>query len=255
MIPKNIFFYWDTDKPSLESIDNIANYKKNNTDYNVKLLNNNDINKYKNVFPKLIKLFHLTTIAALKSDIIRFIFLYEEGGVWIDINTTLVNNKAIDILFNRYKHYDFVITLLPNHKNKLVTRVLISKPKSKLAYDTINQITQNLLKHYELEKTTPNYISYKMFLFTAPVVFYHLLEYKFNDTLIQSINSKFIKDNENNIISLNTIKFNNYNCGLMVIENLLKCYGCNMSDHHNINFHKHWSKIQKTQKLFFHNIN
>lgn len=36
----------------------------------------------------------------------------------------------------------------------------------------------------------------------------------------------------------------------MVVNNLLGFYMCNMSHSHGINMHKHWSSIQKTQKLF-----
>jgi hypothetical protein len=44
MIPKNIFFYWDKDIPN-EVTNNIAYFKENNLNYNVVLLNDNDIDK------------------------------------------------------------------------------------------------------------------------------------------------------------------------------------------------------------------
>jgi len=81
------------------------------------------------------------------------------------------------------------------------------------------------------------------------VVFFDLLEYKFDDFRYR-INNEFIKDNDNNIITLKSKKFKEYNCGLMDVNNLLIFYNCNMLHHDGENFHKHWSNLQKTQKLF-----
>jgi hypothetical protein len=249
MIPLNIFFYWDNDIPE-EVVNNINNYKNKNLDFNVVLLDDTSINKYKNDFPILVNLFHLSTIAAFKSDIIRLIFLYEEGGIWIDSNTTLINDHGIKILFERFKDFDFVITLLPKSRNDLKTSALISKPKSKLVYDTIEKMTEKILNHYNLEKQSETYIPYNFFLMTGPVVFFDLLKYEFNDNFRNSIDSISIKDNDNNILSLNLEKFKEYKCGLMVVYDLLGFYGCNMHHHHGKNFDKHWSNLQRKQKLF-----
>ena len=231
-------------------LNNVNNYKKHNPDFNVIILNDKDINKYKNEFPETIKLFHLVTIAALKSDIIRFIFLYKEGGIWIDSNTTLINNDGIKILYHRYKQYDFVITILPCSRKDLLTGCLISKINSKLAYDTIIKMTELLNQHYEIEKKSQVYIPYNFFLMVAPVVFFDFLNYEFSDDFRNRINNEFIKDNNNNIITLKSEKFEEYCCGLMDVTNLLIFYGCNMNHHHGENFNKHWSNLQKSQKLF-----
>jgi len=198
----------------------------------------------------LIKLFHSATIAALKSDIIRFLFLYKEGGIWLDSNTTLSNNNAIKILFDRYKDFDFVITLLPTERNDLKISALISKPNSKLAFDTLCKLEENLLRHYKIESQTKYYFEYNLFMFTAPVIWFALLDYKFEVNQRIKMFDNVVKDSDNNIITLNIEKFNKYNCGLMVTDNLIKFYGCNMEHHHGKNFHKHWSQLQKTQRLF-----
>lgn len=251
-IPKNIFFYWDSLEIPEEILNNVKNYIEKNDDFNVKILNDEDIDKYKNEFPELIRLFHLVTIAALKSDIIRFIFLYKEGGIWIDSNTTLETDDGIRKIYDRYKEYDFCITILPNQRNDLKTSALISNINSKLAYDTIIKMTQNLKIHYEIENKSKEYIPYNYFMWIAPVVFFDILEYYFDDSFRTRINNEFIRDNYNNIISLQSKKFEEYNCGLMDVHKLLKFYGCNMSHHHGQNYDKHWSNLQKTQKLFKH---
>ena len=196
--PLNIFFYWDKDIPD-EVTNNINNYKINNIEYNVILLNDDDINKYQNDFPELINLFHLSTIAALKADIIRMIVLYNEGGMWLDSNTTLINNDGIKILFEKCEMFDVVITLLPYFGYDLKTSALISKKKAKLLYDNILTMTNKLSTHYDNEKKSSEYVPYNFFMFVAPVTFYILLDYTFDNVFRNEV-SEFIKLQNNDII-------------------------------------------------------
>jgi hypothetical protein len=250
--PKNIYFYWDNDDIPEDVLKNVDNYKKNNLDYNVVILNNNIIDKYKNEFPILMYLFNKVTIAALKADIVRMIILHEEGGMWIDSNTTLIDNNSIGKLFDKYKEFDFVITILSNDNYDLKTSALLSKPKSKIVYEIIQKMTEKLLNHYKLEKKTKEYIPYNFFLFVAPVVCYELLEYKYDNEFRNYVKNKLCN---NNLLTLDLPKFSHYNCGLMDISKYLKFYGTNMKHHHGTNFHLHWSNLQKTQKLFIHELN
>jgi hypothetical protein len=250
VFPKNIFFYWDSLAIPHEALNNVNNYKNKNPDFKVKILNDTDINKYKTEFPELIELFHLSTIAALKSDIIRFIFLYKEGGLWLDINTTLLIDNGIKILYDRYKNYDFVISIVPYYQYDLKTSALFSKINAKIAYEVIQKMTVNLKRHYELERKSEVYIPYNYFSWIAPMIFYELLDYNYPGEYRYKINEEMIRDGNNNIITLKSKKCNEYNCGIMDVKPNLYFYGCNMSHHHGNNFHKHWSNLQKTQKLF-----
>ena len=253
MIPKNIFFYWDGKLPD-EVENNINNYKNKNPEFNVKLLSNDDINKYKEKYSKLVKFFNLATISAFKSDIIRLIYLYEEGGIWIDCNTTLINDNSIKDMFEIYKDYDFVLTILSNtqYKFDLGAMVLISKPNARIVYESIISMTVNISKHFNIEKNNKEYVSYNYFLFIVPVVTCKILDYKIDDHLFRnSLITKFIKDSNNNITSIDLPKFKEYNCGIWFPNpNQLRLYGCNMHHHHGKNMHKHWSELQKRQKLF-----
>jgi len=245
-IPRNIFFYWDKDVPEA-IINNINNYKAKNPEYNVILLRDDDLIKYYNEFTTLCNLFYLSTIAALKADIIRMVFLYQEGGIWLDSNTTLIHNDGIRILFDKCKQFDFVSTLVPYHNYDLKTSALISKPKSKLAYDTIQKMTENLMHHLHLEQATQEYVPYNFFMFVAPVVFFELLDY--NSEYRQNI-ANIVATQNNDVIKLGLPKFQQYNCGLMIVDSYIQFYGCNMEHHHGKNIHKHWSVLQKTQRLF-----
>ena len=153
--------------------------------------------------------------------------------MWIDINTTLVTPDGIKLLFNKYNQFDFVITTAYN--NQLKTSVMMAKPNSKLAYDTIIKTTEKLYAHYEIEKNTIEYVPYNYYKFIAPFIYFELLDFEYG----KEVNYNELK------------KIHEYNCGLMNVAGILTFYGCNMSHHHGENFHKHWSIVQKTQKLFY----
>ena len=246
--PKNIFFYWDGLEIPHEVLSNVENYKRHNPDFNVVILNDEHIDKYKGEFPETVELFHLATIAALKSDIIRFVIMYKEGGIWLDSNTTLTNGDGVRILYDRYRQYDFVITILthPEHKNDLKTSCLISKPNSQLAYDAIMEMTELLDQHHQKEEKSQVYIPYNYFVWVGPPLFYRFLNYRESERN----GGEFVKDGDGNIITLGNAEFEKYRCGLMDVDGLLRFYGCNMEHHHGKNMHKHWSRVQQSQKLF-----
>ena len=172
------------------------------------------------------------------------------GGLWLDANTVFVNENSINLLFEKYKNFDFVITVIPLYNFDMASGAMLSKKKSKLALDILNKIKQNLSNHYNLENNSNEYIPYNFFMFVAPVVCYELLEYKFFEEFRNNV-KKIYTENNNDILTLDLPKFREYNCGLMEISNYLKFYGCNMDHHLGDNIHLHWSNLQKTQKLFY----
>jgi hypothetical protein len=164
-----------------------------------------------------------------------------QGGLWLDSNTILIDDTGINILFEKYKNFEFVLTI--TRDKKILVGGILSKPKSTLAFNIITKMTDNLTTHYDLEKKTSEYIPYNIFVFSIPVVMHNLLE-------ITEVVKLYLLDNYNDNDIINFPKFIEYNCGLMEVYKYLKFYGCNMDHHHGKNFHKHWSNIQKTQRLF-----
>jgi hypothetical protein len=246
--PKNIFFYWDGPNIPHAVIENVDNYKKLNPDFRVVLANDADIVRYASAYPTLINLFQCATIAALKSDIARMVLLNEEGGAWIDCNTTLQKKEAISEIFSGCEKFKFALTVMPTKNFNLKSSFLIAYPKTELANLLISSMTEKLYSHYENEKSSVGYVPYNFFMWVVPVVAYKLLDYKIDEQSINFMNNNY---RSQKFINPNIGSFQKYSCGLVDVSGLLKFYGTNMDHHHGDNFHLHWSKLQQTQKLFF----
>ena len=226
VITKQIFMYWTGSSIPDEIKQNIVNFKNVNKDFNVKIINDSDFLELATIdFPKLINLFNKINIPTCKSDIARLLFLYYYGGIYIDCNT--VPNKNFEDFYELNKHHDFILSF--NYINDdYSTRILFSKPKSLILKDILINITTKLESHYINEKNFTGHVEYSILLLTGTGPFYDVL-------------------GRNNSKQL----FNIYNIGLFDDNSdIVRHYQCNMNHHHLENFHKHWSNLQKTEKLF-----
>jgi len=106
--------------------------------------------------------------------------------------------------------------------------MLFSKPKSLILKDILINITNKLEVHYKNEQNSTDHVEYNILLLTGTGPFYDVL-------------------GRNNSKQL----FDIYNIGLFDDNtDIVRHYQCNMNHHHLNNFHKHWSNLQKKQKLF-----
>jgi hypothetical protein len=92
MIPKNIFFFYDTEYDSLHPKlkENIEFVKNQNPDYTVKLYNNETFKEYlKTKGSNNLRYFNSLNpnMPSLLSDYFRYNILYFEGGVYLDIKS------------------------------------------------------------------------------------------------------------------------------------------------------------------------
>jgi hypothetical protein len=225
-IPKNIFFYWTGSDVPDEIKTNIENYKVINPTFDVKIITNDDfLNKAIIDFPNLVKLFSQISIPTCKSDIARLLVLYYHGGIYIDCNTGPV--KSFDNFYNEHLNYDFIISF--NYTNSdYSTRIMMSKPESKIIFDILNIISSNLHDQFVAEFMTDQHVLYNILILTGTGPFYELLGRANSKELFENYNMTTFDDN----------------------SDIVKHYACNMKHHHTENFHKHWSRVQLVQKLF-----
>ena len=219
MFEQNIYLYWHDDNIPPEIIVNVQKIQRFNPSFNVQICGDYKLNSYKDKYPKLIELFNKISIYAIKSDIARCILLYENGGLWLDCHAVIFEN-TIRLLYNNFKDFDFCIT---KFKGYLKTSCLISSKNCLLLNHVLVDMENHLICHYNNEIKSANYIPYNAFKFTGVPVFSN---------------------------RLNSKGFDFYKTCILNLDGLVKFYACNRNHHHGVNIHKHWSKLQKTRKLF-----
>lgn len=225
-IPKYIFFYWTGSNVPEDIQQNVKNYKIINPTFDVKIItNDNFLNEAVVDFPNLVKLFNQISIPTCKSDIARLLVLYYYGGIYIDCNTGPV--KSFDNFYNEHLNYDFIISF--NYINSdYSTRIMMSKPKSKIIFDILNIISTNLHNQFVAESINDQHVSYNILILTGTGPFYELLGRANSKELFEKYNMTTFDDN----------------------SEIVSHYACNMKHHHTENFYKHWSRVQLIQKLF-----
>jgi len=239
--PKNIYFYWDdsSNMPALFD-ENINTFKNNYNDFNVEIIYDSKINsipELNTIFPGLLLLYNNLNIYAAKSDIARLLYIFFYGGIYLD--THIEHNfksdgKNIYKLFAKYKQFDFVIAR--NDKKTFNCSCIFGKPRCELLYKIILQITENLKKHYELEKNSNSHVNYDILFLTGSSNFYRILEF---NKITDIMNHKDI---------INSEKFKEYNTAIFCCTHYFNYYKVNFEYNHGNS--KHWSEQQKIKRLF-----
>ena len=116
-IPKNIVQSLNSRKVTKKLYNNIERIKNLNPDYNYEFFTEKEsiefINKYygQDYVKAYIKLYN----GAFRADFFRYCYLYEKGGIWIDIFMNL--EKSLDSIID--KDYNFIVCLDLLDKNNI----------------------------------------------------------------------------------------------------------------------------------------
>lgn len=89
-VPKIIWAYWHSGFASAPEVVQLGinSWQQMNPDYEVRLLDNNNLHEYLGVdFAKVFQLSSIRCLLPTKADILRFYLLSRYGGVWIDATT------------------------------------------------------------------------------------------------------------------------------------------------------------------------
>lgn len=86
-LPKKIWIYWEGDFP--EFVEKcIQNIRKKNPNYEVYLLNPENVNQYSQIDFSLLR----DATPQQKADLLRFDLLYQHGGIWLDASIIVYEN-------------------------------------------------------------------------------------------------------------------------------------------------------------------
>jgi len=245
---RKIFTFWDTENIPQPIIDNINNMRISFPEFEIKILNNNSIQEFNDEYPVLTKLFNIATIPSYKADIIRFLYLHKYGGLWIDSSLCFKKCNLKKLYDEAINKFDFCTIIIPDRQHKdmvLSPGVMLSKSKNRFVYETLKFIEKKSIEHYQKESIEQEYVEYNFYLFVAPFVWQEILVVN-NEKILLNLNFE-----EGNVLQPNIQSFKDWGVGLLNWDKKYMHFYCwNMEHHHGQNFDKHWSQLQKRQKLF-----
>ena len=132
-----IWMYWENKKGSTVPDSITLCWKtiiaNNKNDFQIKILNEQNINDY---LPNLNKKYLLYKEIAHKADYIRFCLLYEYGGIWLDSDTIIF--RSLKEIMEKVNEYGFVCTgykkNTANREYFILIGYLASKPKNTICF-------------------------------------------------------------------------------------------------------------------------
>lgn len=163
-IPKIIHQIWIGDRKNPVFWSNIWKelYIENNRDWEYKLWDNENCWDELKKYPILEKIYTILPHNCHKADILRYIILYEYGGVYIDIDSIWLNNKSLNNILDELGKNNFFIGRTPNENEKSVyylTNGVIGCSKNN---DIMMEIIDEIIKidNFCANFLTPQYINY-----------------------------------------------------------------------------------------------
>lgn len=199
LIPKVIYQTWKTKnlEPKLEKIrDNI---QKKNPDYKIVLFDDDDIEIWikENFNDEIIwNTYKKLKIGAARADFWRYLILYKNGGIYLDIDSNIT--ESLDLLI---KENDSAI--ISREKNSgyssFLQWCLMFSPEHPVLLRTIN------LCIYNINNKTSSWLP----SLTGPLVFTNAINYILKNKIKMGkiINFYHFSDNKLNILSDNLIRF------------------------------------------------
>ncbi|MGR3857036.1 glycosyltransferase family 32 protein [Chryseobacterium indologenes] len=143
-VPKQIFQTFKTKKLPLITRYHIWNMKRKNPEYSYFFYDDSDIEKFltKEFPPSYIETYHKLTIGAAKADFFRYAVLYKKGGIYLDIDSSIV--KPFRELI---KESDEAVISAERHANLYVQWGLIFNKNHPFLKKTLELMLDNINNH------------------------------------------------------------------------------------------------------------
>jgi mannosyltransferase OCH1-like enzyme len=141
MIPKNIFQSWITKELHPEIQKKVNTIKELNSEYSYQLYTDSEIDEFVNTFypGKISECFNRLNIPVAKVDFWRYLILYEYGGVYVDLDS------SIDISLDDFiRENDSAIITAETNPNTFVQWALIFDKQHPILKKVIDLIVDNI---------------------------------------------------------------------------------------------------------------
>jgi len=150
VIPLKIYTTWHTKELPEKMLKNIEKLKADNPEFEICIYDENDCKNFiKDNFPKeVLQAYNKLIPHSYKSDLWRFCILYINGGIYLDIKNTCINdfkfisfvNKEYFVNDGKFKHTDGITY------QSIYTGLIIAKKNNEILLKTICNIVNNVSK-------------------------------------------------------------------------------------------------------------
>ena len=212
-IPKTIHQIFIPDKTKMHSVfkNNVDRIKKLNPNWKHILYDNNDIDKYikTNYGIQMLNIYNMINpeYAAARADFFRYLLMYKEGGVYLDIKSGM--KYALDVIINEDDQY--IIShwagkpnahLLDNKNGEFQQWHIICRPNHPYLKAVINNVISNIL-NYDVKKDGVSKLG--VLKVTGPIVYSKSIQ-----PILSQYNHKLYKANEYFGLIYNNLQNNTY---------------------------------------------
>ena len=144
-IPKNIYQFWHSEELPEKMKYYNNNLKNSNPEFTFFIYNINDARLYikDNFDENILKAYDMLKPTAYKSDLWRYCILYKNGGIYLDIKYSTVNNFKLINLID-----DEIYCLNKKNNDEIYNGIMICKKDNPLLLDCINKIVENVNNNF-----------------------------------------------------------------------------------------------------------
>ena len=192
MIPKKIFQSYYSDELPIELMENVEKLKQLNPTWTHVLFNDVKQEEYikehydaemLNIYLSIDPLY-----GAARSDLFRYLLLYNEGGVWLDIKSSLtkpLDNVLLDTDEYILSHWDSRMAICGMHKEitevsgidatEYVQFFIISSPKHTYLKSVIRNVVKKIKEYNDTDVTLDRVGAKGVLSLTGPIIYTNVI--------------------------------------------------------------------------------
>jgi len=180
-IPKIIHQIWigPKKKPNIWTDTWEKDYMVMYPEYQYILWSDDNVINVLSKYPLLHEMYELENLWSAKSDILRYVILYECGGIYIDADSVWLNNKNLDELINRTDKGGIFVGREPDSE-RTTTGVMGSSKNNEIMFHVIKELEKEISNNGKLSKR--KYMRHRSYKGVAkligPYFFDNLCRYK-----------------------------------------------------------------------------
>lgn len=121
---------------------------------------------------ELLAVYNAIRIPACRSDLARLVLLYEYGGLYIDAHVGTGDSQVLASVLEKLSTFELIIfDKTWEHKKAddihIINTMICARRRSEVINTLIESAFANLIGHRAIERSTPEYVPYNIFVLTG----------------------------------------------------------------------------------------